>query len=62
MVNHSLNQGFVKCFIEGREDYKKMALTSLHYELKKTSKGISRAEYRQNVVFLGLGRNDYLDP
>ena len=32
MVNHSLNQGFVKCFIKDREDSDKMALTLLHFE------------------------------
>ncbi len=31
-LNHCLNQGLVKCFIEDREDYEKMAMTSLHYE------------------------------
>jgi len=62
MVNHSLNQGFAKCFIEDKEDSEKMTLTLLHSELGRTFKGISPAKYRQNVLFQGLGRNDYLDP
>ncbi len=62
MANHSLNQGFMKCFIEDREDSKKMALTLLHSELGRTFEGISYAKYRQNTFFLGLGGNDCLDP
>ena len=60
MVNHSLNQGFVKCFIEDREDYEKMALTLLHSKSGRASEGISRAKYRRKVLFQGLGRNDCL--
>ena len=60
MGNHSLNQGFMNCFIEDREDFVKMALTLLHSELGRTFKGISRAKYRRNVLFQGLGRNDCL--
>lgn len=41
MANHSLNQGFVKFFIEDREDYKKMALTLLHSELKRILRAFS---------------------
>ena len=60
MVNHSLNQGFVKCFIEDREDSEKMALTLLHSESGRASRGISRVKYRRNVFFQGLGKNDCL--
>ena len=61
MVNHSLNQGFVKCFIKDKEDFEKMALTLLYSELGRTFKGICSAKYRQNKLFLGLGRNNCLD-
>ncbi len=50
----------MKCFIEDKGETEKMALTLLHSESRRTFKGISRAKYRQNALFLGLGRNDCL--
>jgi len=46
--------------IEDKEDYEKMALTSLHFESGKASRGISQAKYRRNALVQGLGKNDCL--
>jgi len=56
MTNHFLNQGFMECFIEDKEDYEKMALTLLYSELGRTFKGISRAKYRQKAFFSRFGQ------
>lgn len=45
MANHSLNQGFMKCFIEDREDFEKMSLILPRSESQETFKGISHAKY-----------------